>query len=67
MREQVCVGSHPQVSAVQRPGLTIPDEIPASHGLRFTAVVGCHGHHREFIVYDGLQAYPEYLVKYRRV
>eukprot|EP00729_Bicosta_minor_P010995 gene10995-35625_t len=45
-------------------GLKMPAEI--SGGLRHTSLIGEHGHHREFIVYDGLQAYPEYLILYKR-
>jgi hypothetical protein len=61
---RVCLGSHPQISKATQNGLRMPAEIVG--GLRHTSVVGEHGHHREFIVYDGLQAYPEYLVVYKR-
>ena len=33
---------------------------------RHTSVIGTHGVHREFIVYDGMQAYPEYKICYKR-
>ena len=45
----------------------ILDPIPGTAGVRYSALLGLYGQHREFVVYDGHQAYPEYLVHYRRI
>ena len=37
-----------------------------SQSVRYSSLLGLAGVHREFVVYDGSQAYPEYLVHYCR-
>ena len=44
----------------------ILDEVPGLPGVRYSSLLGLHGKLREFVVYDGQQAYPEFLVHYER-
>ena len=49
-------------------GLRRPPEIPGRQWILYDSVVanyvgGSGQVHREFVIYDRLQAYPEYLVK----
>ena len=60
------MGSHPYTSTTTQNDLKVPPAIASGGGGRHTSVVGTHGRHREFIVYDGMQAYPEYEIRYRR-
>jgi len=47
-----------------------PPEVPNGNGRAYDSVIGqsnaSSSSYREFIVYDGNQCYPEFLVKYKR-
>jgi len=62
---RVCLGSQPFTSKQHLRGNKMA---PVIRGrlARHTSVVGEAGQHREFIVYDGTQAFPEYIVKFVR-
>ena len=47
--------------------LRLLHEVDAGTGLRFSSLKGTAYTRREFVVFRGIQAYPEFLVKYRRV
>lgn len=68
---RVLLGAHVLDSHSHRNELRILPEVQAarsgaSNSVRFSSLLGLAGAHREFVVYDGHQAYPEYLLHYRR-
>ena len=73
---RVLLGAHVLDSPVPQNELRILPEIPTAAAaaapggggcsVRYSSLLGLFGVHREFVVYDGRQAYPEYLVHYQR-
>uniref|UniRef100_A0A0G4HN06 Poly [ADP-ribose] polymerase n=1 Tax=Chromera velia CCMP2878 TaxID=1169474 RepID=A0A0G4HN06_9ALVE len=63
------LGAHLQVLKKPEPTRRRPDVRDASRGKTFDSVVVSLPmyRYREFVLYDGAQAYPEFVVKYKRV
>lgn len=63
---RVCLGSHPHTQHYKSKDASefkMPPSIDGrTDGSRHTSVIGTAGHHREFIVYDGMQAYDSLAV-----
>ena len=63
---RVALGSHVKETKVHCNNVRILGEIPGGSGVRFSSLLDLAGHVREFIVFDGGQAYPEFLITYER-
>ncbi len=63
---RVLLGAHVKDAKVHENQTRILEEVPAGQGIRYSSLLGLAGYHREFVVYDGSQAYPEYYIQYRR-
>ncbi len=63
---RVLLGAHVKDARAHENQTRILEEIPAGKGIRYSSLLGLVGVHREFVVYDGSQAYPEYYIQYRR-
>ncbi len=63
---RVLLGAHVKDAEKHEMQTRILGEIPGGQGIRYSSLLGLAGHHREFVVYDGSQAYPEYYIQYSR-
>eukprot|EP00041_Stephanoeca_diplocostata_P039076 m.1585294 g.1585294 ORF g.1585294 m.1585294 type:complete len:489 (+) comp25323_c0_seq3:2962-4428(+) len=63
---RVCLGAHPFLTSETQVGMRIPPPIHNNGRQPRTSVIGTHGQHKEFVIYDGMQAYPEYHIVYER-
>merc|ERR1712070_287587 len=58
---RVTLGQYPMVTQIGFDDRILP-EIKAGSGIRYTSLIGESGVHREFVVYEKAQAFPEYLL-----
>jgi hypothetical protein len=63
---RVALGAHVKETRAVCNNIRILEEIPGGTGVRYSSLLGLAGAHREFIVFDGGQAYPEFLITYKR-
>lgn len=63
---RVALGAHVKETHAHCNNIRILEEIPGGTGVRYSSLLGLKGAHREFIVFDGGQAYPEFLITYKR-
>ena len=63
---RVALGAHVYDARQHENNRRILDEVPGGSGVRHSALLGLAGGHREFVIFDGAQAYPEFLLHYKR-
>ena len=64
---RVALGAHVFTARQHQNERQILEEVQQGSHIRHSALLAIAGRHREFVLFDGGQAYPEFLLHYKRV